>query len=202
MEKAMRVLASTVGPRNLLLRVSCAARRAALVSLLVALVGGCGQDSPAAESPTEAPSQNAVKAGANKPPEDQPAAEKPAVEKPGKEALASNFALRMHAEADYEMGKLAQFSVSLVPAEGWKVNQEYPMSVEIESPEGLGVMTAKMGKGDAAAFDTHQARFDIPFTPAAVGEHEIVATVNFAVCTAETCVPDQRKLAVAVHVAE
>lgn len=195
----MRVQASTDGSLLLWPRVSHATRVLTFASVLIALVGGCGEassETKAVQEPAAEPS--AQEQGAGQAPE----AEKAPEEKPGKEALGNNFALRMHAEAAYEAGKLAQFSVSLVPAEGWKVNEEYPMTVEVDSPEALGVMTSKMGKGDAAAFDTHQARFDIPFTPAAAGEHEVMATVNFAVCTAETCVPDQRKLAVAVQVTE
>ena len=59
---------------------------------------------------------------------------------------------------------------------------------------------SQLERPDAAEFGEKAARFDVPFTPAQAGEHTVQAKVRFAVCTPETCVPDERTLALAIAV--
>ncbi|MEM9194543.1 MAG: hypothetical protein AAGF12_35525 [Myxococcota bacterium] len=110
------------------------------------------------------------------------------------------FELRATAEGPFSSGELSQFAISLTPRGEWHVNEEFPISVELTVPEGIDVPKAELGQSDAAEFGEEAARFDVPFTPSATGEHEVSAKVSFAVCTPSNCIPDERTLALVLPV--
>lgn len=110
------------------------------------------------------------------------------------------FELRLTPGGPYKAGELAHFVVSLTPKGEYHVNQEYPMEVAVHGPVELTFPKTSLAKEDAAAFNDRVARFDVPVTPTSAGEHRVIADVGFAVCTDETCVPDQRKLALVLDV--
>jgi len=111
-----------------------------------------------------------------------------------------SFLLRANAQGPYRSGELGRFGISLTPRGEYHVNQEYPMSIELTGPNGVEFPKSTLERADAAEFGEQEARFDVPFTPGATGEHRIEAKVSFAVCTPENCVPDERTLAVLLPV--
>ena len=90
--------------------------------------------------------------------------------------------------------------VALEPRGIYHINQDYPISIDLSGPDGISFAKPHLDRPDAAEFGEKKARFDVPFTPASAGEHKVQAVVKFAVCTPETCVPDERTLALAVAV--
>jgi len=175
------------------------AARSSITSLAVAWalaqLVGCGSQS--ADAPAAAPEPApAAPAPAEAP---EPAAEAPAAEAAKTEVsdavVDPSFELKLVPSGPYAAGKLASFGVSLVPKGKYHVNQDFPMTIAVKAPDGVTLPKAKLVKGDAAEFDEQKARFDVPFTAAAAGSHRVECEVNFAVCTPETCVPDERTLA-------
>jgi len=110
------------------------------------------------------------------------------------------FELRAAATGPYQNGQLGQFAITLTPRGEWHVNEEFPISVELTAPSEVGVAKSTLERGDAAEFGEQRARFDVPFTPTAAGEHRVEANVSFAVCTPENCIPDERTLALVLPV--
>ncbi|MGD8860180.1 MAG: protein-disulfide reductase DsbD family protein [Myxococcales bacterium] len=179
-----------------------------VVVILLALVG-CNQQSepaPAAAEPDPAPAGPAAPAAEPSEPaqqdqqDQQDPQEQAAEAEPTDKVEDPSFALTLSPVGEYEAGKLGSLAVSLEPRGEYHINQDYPMSIELTGPEGVSFPKPKLDKPDAAQFDDKVARFDVPFTAAAAGEHQIQAKVKFAVCTPETCVPDERTLALAVAV--
>lgn len=80
---------------------------------------------------------------------------------------------------------------------GYHVNQDYPFKVELSGSEGVTLPKASFGKDDAAEFSEERARVQVP-VEVGEGAQEVTAKVRFAVCTAETCVPDKRTLKLAL----
>lgn len=154
-----------------------------LVGLLLVACGGgsATPEQPAAPAPVPAA---AVKAPATPP--------TPSIEE-------NTFRLALETEPNYGEGKSGQFRVVLTALGGYHVNPDYPMRVELKAPEALKLAKSSLGKPDAAEFGEHAARFDVSFT-APKGTHSVEANVDFAVCTKETCVPDQRTVAVKLQV--
>ncbi len=130
----------------------------------------------------------------------------PAAEAPKPAAAVSDrvedptFELTLKPSGPYAAGKVSSFAVSLKPRGVYHVNQDYPFSVSLTAPAGVTLPKAELAKADAAEFTDNGVRVDVPFTASAAGSHAITANVKFAVCTPETCVPDERTLALAVAV--
>ena len=105
------------------------------------------------------------------------------------------FKLALVSDPEYTAGTPAKLKLVLEARGGYHVNQDYPIHIDLKAPAGVKLDKASLGKADAAEFGEPAAKFEVPFT-AQAGAHEVTADVDFAVCTPETCMPDQRKLAV------
>lgn len=112
----------------------------------------------------------------------------------------ATFELKLTPGGAYKAGELGHVVLSLTPKGEYHVNQEYPMHISFRGPSELTFPKTEIEKNDAVEYTESVAKYDVPLTPTAAGEHRVVADVDFAVCTEETCVPDQRKLALALTV--
>lgn len=115
-------------------------------------------------------------------------------------ASDASFELRLAPGGTYRVGELGHVVLTLAPKGEYHVNQEYPMRLSMRGPSELTFPKTDIEKSDAAEYTESIAKFDVPLTPSVAGEHRVIADVDFAVCTEETCVPDQRKLALALTV--
>ncbi len=111
----------------------------------------------------------------------------------------NTYRLAFETDPAYGDGKDGKFRVVLTAAGGYHVNQDYPIRVDLKAPAGLKLTKASLGKPDATQFGEEAARFDVSFN-APKGTHTVEALVDFAVCTKETCVPDQRTIALNLQV--
>lgn len=71
---------------------------------------------------------------------------------------------------------------------GYKVNDEYPIAVEITAPADVSVVKAKLGRADAT-IRGDRATFQLALTPRTVGAKRIGLKLKFALCTDTTCEP-------------
>ena len=164
----------------------------------VALTAACGSSEPAAPPPVEpaaapAPATPSPSAAPDNAAPAAPAAAGPVVADTG-------FELRATAAGPYKAGQAGSFGVALTAAGGYHVNEEFPIRVTVRAPEGVTLPKGQLVRADAAEFGAERARFEVPFTPAAAGEKRVEVQVDFAVCTPENCMPDQRTLALALPV--
>jgi hypothetical protein len=165
---------------------------AALFTVALCGCGGSGgkETAPAAEAPP------AAKVEAPKPVETAkvpPSAAPSAIEEAG-------FSLKLAEAGPYKAGELSRFVLHLEPRGVFHINQEYPIEISLTGDGETTFPKASLARPDAAEFGDKKARFDVPFTAKAAGDHKLLANVKFAVCTAENCVPDERDLALAVAV--
>ncbi len=112
-----------------------------------------------------------------------------------------SFELRTTLSAPYAAGAEGAFEVVLRPRGVYHVNQDYPMSIALEGGgSAVTFPTRQIPRESAVEYTETVARFRVPFTPTAAGQQRVTATVDFAVCTPEACMPDTRTLAVALPV--
>jgi hypothetical protein len=129
-----------------------------------------------------------------------PAAAAPQPSGPPQRSIEDNtFRLALVSEPEYTAGAPSTFKLLLEAKGGYHVNQDYPIRVDLSAPAAVKLQKASLGKPDAAEFGEHKARFEVPFS-ADKGSHQLSANVDFAVCTPETCVPDQRAVAISLSV--
>lgn len=87
----------------------------------------------------------------------------------------------------------------LTPAGGYKVNDEYPIAVEIAAPADVAVAKAKLVKADAKVHHD-KAAFHITLTPRAAGAKLVGLKLKFALCTDTTCEPRKHEVALKLDV--
>jgi len=121
------------------------------------------------------------------------------VEPPKPSIDDTTFRLALVGVPEYAADKESALELTLEARGGYHVNQDYPIRVDVKAPAGVKLAKASLGKPDAATFNEQQASFKLPFS-ASAGAHDLTAVVDFAVCTKETCVPDQRTVALAFQV--
>ena len=166
-------------------------------AIACALLIACGgQEAPAASAeptpaPTPAPEPAKPAQPAAAPVPAAPLADR--VEDP-------SFELSVTPVGSYASGKPGSVAVTLKPRGVYHINQEYPLSVALKAPAALTLAKAELQKSEAAEVTEKLARFDVSVTPTTAGTHTLEAHVKFAVCTPETCVPDERTLALALNV--
>lgn len=118
----------------------------------------------------------------------------------GPVAETKSYRLAAEPANEYAEGELGHFAITLTGRGEWHINQEFGTEVLLTAPDGVELPSATIAQEEAAKFGEDEARFDVPFTPGAAGEHRVGAEVKFAMCTPETCVPKTQKLAVLLPV--
>lgn len=156
---------------------------AALALVLAVGCGGEERSQPTGARPEESP-QTGTESEAG------PVAEDP------------TFELRASASGSYTAGEAGTFEIRLVPRGDYHVNIDpgFPFSIALAGPEGIQFAKTNLDRHDAAEFTEQRARFAVGFTPQGAGQHRVSATVDFAVCTPSTCLPDTRTLALVLPV--
>lgn len=169
---------------------------------LIALMIGCG--SSEAEQGAESPEPT----GSGGSPARGGAVAAPVVDGCAPAAAASarevaedpSFELRASATGSYAQGQEGRFEVALTPRGEYHVNDQYPMTITLAGPGAVTFPSAEITREQATEYGEPRARFQVPFTATAAGEHRVTAQVDFAVCTPESCMPDCRTLALVLPV--
>jgi len=101
---------------------------------------------------------------------------------------AEGFSLTISTERPATAGQATEVLVVLTPRMGFKVNQEFPISLRVKAPEDVDVPDASLDKSDATVSST-RAEFRVAMTPRATGDKNLTFSLRFAVCTEKTCEP-------------
>jgi hypothetical protein len=170
---------------------------AVALGIFVSACGGNKDSAPAAE-PAHEPAPNL---GEGKVAEPNPVAVAAVPKDKAPSTIEeAGFSLRLADAGPYKAGELSRIVLQLEPRGIFHINQEYPVEITLTGDTATSFPKASLARSDAAQFDEKKARFEVPFTPSATGDHKLLANVKFAVCTAENCVPDERDLSLAVAV--
>lgn len=166
-------------------------RSLGLVFILAAPLAACGGTNEASDPPAIEPQPTSTAAPETlAPPE--PAG--PRVER-------DSFVLAATpSEAGYASGQAGVVAIELTPRAGWHVNVGFPTSVDLEGAAELGFAKPRLERADAVAFEEQRMRFEAAITPTAAGARTVDATVHFAMCTEETCVPQDVRLSLPIVV--
>ena len=93
-----------------------------------------------------------------------------------------------------DVGKPRTLELVLQGRNGWHVNQEYPIQIELDSSEQLALASRTLTKDAAKSFTDDLATFAMEVTPEAAGQHWISCAVSFAMCTKDNCVLEKRSV--------
>ncbi len=103
------------------------------------------------------------------------------------------------ADVNAQVGVRSLASVTIAAKNGWKVNEEAPVTVKLTPETGIALEKAKLTKADLAQRTKDLARFDVAFTASEVGRKTIKAEAKFVMCQETTCKPVTEKIDLAVN---
>lgn len=171
--------------------------RASVGGLLLGL-WGCGQKAETPAAPVVAePTPAAPVLVQQDPPRalpPMPTVPTAAVQAPTNSIVEPSFKMTLLPAGAVRAGAVVPLALSLEATGGYHVNQDYPTRIDLTLPAGVTAVKTSFAKAEAKEFSDPRARFEMPVTPAAAGDYDVVAKVAFAVCTEEHCVPDERTL--------
>jgi hypothetical protein len=167
-----------------------------LILSLLTLLAGCerGAPAPQASKHDHAKHDHAQHQHA-------PAEAKEPEGPPGPSIETGSFLLAVSpAEAGYTIGKSGEVEIALEGRGEWHVNQEYPIRVDLKAGPGVVLKKNELVKDDAKEFGEDKVRFLAAMEPSAVGDHEVICDVSFAMCTEENCILEKRTVAMQLKV--
>lgn len=113
---------------------------------------------------------------------------------------AKIYSLNADKSEAYQVDKASSVFITLAPKGVYHINQEYPTLVTVSAPPGVTLTKGKLIKSDAVRFDEKLAKFEVPFSSSQSGTYQVDVKASFAMCTAETCIPFDKTLAVTLSV--
>ena len=99
------------------------------------------------------------------------------------------------------VGTPGKARVVLSAKNGWKMNDQAPVTLKITPPPGVAVEKPKLGRKDLAESGKEKAAFDVAFTAAEPGHQAIDAEASFVICQASACKQVKEKVTMNVDVA-
>jgi len=111
----------------------------------------------------------------------------------------AHYVVELEAAGPYKAGEPAVAKVVLVPKGIYKVNDEYPMKLKLSSIEGVKYDKTTLVKSDFD-YSPKKGSFNIPFTPANVGETKLAGTMSMSVCSDENCLIEKVSLEKVIQV--
>lgn len=117
---------------------------------------------------------------------------------PAAKVEAASFTATIDA-ADATAGAPATATVTVVPAAGYKVNEEYPYKCKLEAPPtGVSYPTPVVTEVERTK---EKATMKLPFVAAQPGTAKVGGTCSLSVCTPDNCVIEKVALVTDVKVA-
>jgi hypothetical protein len=161
---------------------------------LVALVAGCNKTEPAAGAASSAPANSVMVATPG------------AAGCTGHAVCADDFFIDALAPDDCAVGAVCSVQFKLVATGNFHVNDEYPYKFRATDAPGVAfVGTDASGKnvfskpaGDWRKVDEKGGAMTVKFTPADKGSKTIAGTFKLSVCSAATCLLEQREVSTVV----
>jgi hypothetical protein len=125
------------------------------------------------------------------------AAPTPAAQQRYREA---EFSVALEGPASGKAGETLALQVILEAADGYKVNQEYPIKFQINKAEGVVPEKETVLKADAI-FDGHRATLPVKVKLQGQGPHQLGGRLSFSVCKqgdASVCLLEKRELSMSL----
>jgi len=119
---------------------------------------------------------------------------------PGAEAARSYRLAVTATPAALGVGGEGALAISITPLEKTHVHPQAPLKVTLTASPGLGLAKGALGRGDLVDPKAEAPAFKVPFKATAAGAQELVAKVDFFICSDQWCVKQVREVKVAVDV--
>jgi hypothetical protein len=117
------------------------------------------------------------------------------------EVPEDRYRVTVDAPARTATGREVLAKVIVEPRAPWHMNLEFPVSLELRTPDGVVVVGAQQRKDDVERLDEQGLVFAVPFTANSQGAKQFEGELKFAVCGDEACSPISVPVSFMVEVA-
>lgn len=97
-------------------------------------------------------------------------------------------------------GNPIDVTVVLTPRGDYKVNDEYPISLQVQEPADVEVPRTPLRRAGATTVRHDRAVFIVQVTPKAAGDKALAFGLKFALCTSVACEPRKESIDVTLRV--
>ncbi len=94
-----------------------------------------------------------------------------------------------------QKGKPTTVKIKVLPARSYHMNKEFPTSLVLTPPAGITVAKQKLAGADVKVEEA-AIEFNVEFTPSQPGTKEIPGDLKFAICNADSCIPQKIKIGI------
>jgi hypothetical protein len=105
-----------------------------------------------------------------------------------------NYVIEVAPQGTATTNQQAEVDVRLVPRNGYHVNHDYPIKLQVAAPAGVTLARAEFDRAAASEFGEPRAVFPVRYTAASAGEKQFTADFNFSVCNPQTCMLERQHL--------
>lgn len=106
---------------------------------------------------------------------------------------AETYKVYVEAPKNMNIGEESAVSFFIEPAEGWKMNKEFPSKIKVEAVDGI-----ELSELDGHMIVESAASFPSQLKATKALETEVEFELRFAVCTEATCDPKLEKIKIPV----
>lgn len=114
-------------------------------------------------------------------------------------AAGPNYEISTTPQGPFKVGGEGRVDVRLAGRNGYHVNQEFPIELALQAPEGAKLAKTKLVRGDATTFEEAQAVFAVAVTPESPGRKALHGTLNFSVCNPQNCLLERQDVSVEIE---
>jgi len=179
--------------------VGPAAQAPATAAPVIAVPGAAPGTNPAPQAPAPTPADAATQVHLPVPPPapaDAPADPASSVAAPSDPM----FTMRLTHAGAVAVGQVATAKVTILPGKGYKVNKEFPASVQLEAHPALAFASPRLERAAALVDNDHELTFGVQMSANAAGDFVAKGLMKFAVCDDANCVPKKQAIALDLHV--
>lgn len=99
-----------------------------------------------------------------------------------------------------KLGKTGSATVTVSGRNGWHVNEEAPITLNIKAPAGVAIAKANLSRTDLGESKPERARFDVHVTSEKVGTQKVQAEARFVMCQESACKPVKENVTLVLEV--
>ena len=97
-------------------------------------------------------------------------------------------------------GATVTAKVTALPGKGYKINKEFPATLQLDPTAGVAFSPARIERSAALVDNDHELTFGVQMSATAKGDYAVKGLLKFAVCDDANCMPKKQAIALDLHV--
>lgn len=110
------------------------------------------------------------------------------------------FSISLTSPGPAAPGATVTAKVTAMPGKGYKINKEFPATLQLDATPGVAFSPARIERGAALVDNDHELTFGVQMSASEKGDYAVKGLLKFAVCDDANCMPKKQAIALDLHV--